>query len=171
MKHITISLLGILFFLSGCGDRHIHEKNCIPPVTYVSTENARFITYQLIDQSQWHSFDTLQVSKRNEWLLEIVGTGEQTIVDFAGNAVLVEEYPPNTVLSLTGESITRSPYGFATAFYSDMTYLKGKIDKKTIWIPTFYLSELNKDSVEENIASNKILGLETFKYDWKCINK
>ncbi len=171
MKLFKIGLVGILFLLSGCGDRHIHAKNCIPPVTYISTENARFITYQLIDQSQWHSFDTLRVSKKNEWLLEIIGTGEQTIVHFAGNAVLVEEYPPKTVLSLTGESITRSPYGFATAFYSDMAYLKGKIYNKTIWIPAFCLSKLNEDGLKENIVSNKKIGLETFKHDWECINK
>lgn len=171
MKLYMISIACITFTIFSCGDRNIRNNNCVPPVKYISTNDAIFISYQLIDQSQWRSFDALQVSKNGEWLLQIVRNGSQTIVDHAGDSIISEEHPKGTLLSLTGRAITRSPFGLSTAFHDDMTYLQGIIGKKTVWIPAFYLYILNDNGTQENITSNQKIGLESFRLDWECITR
>jgi hypothetical protein len=171
MKNPTILLIGILLILVGCGDRIIDRDNCIPTLNYVSTEKATFISYQLIDKKKWRSFDALKVSESGEWLLEIVHKNEQTISDIAKEAVIVERHPSGSELVLLGQAKILAPYGLMTAFHSEMTYLEGKLDDKKVWIPAFYLSALNEEGSNNNIENNKLIGLETFKHNWVCINQ
>lgn len=172
MKANRIIVLLFILTISGCGgDRIIKNDNCIPSVEYVSTDHGVFISYQLVNHSDWRSFDALQVYKDDQWLLEIVRKGERNIKDIAGSSVTIEEHPNGTKLVLSGEAKTRSPWGLMAEFYSDMTYLKGNINGKTVWIPAFELSRLNKDGNTTNIESNKLIGLDKFVHNWECLKK
>ena len=173
MKFTVIALVSIVITLSGCAERIIKTSSCIPPVNYISTKSATFISYQLVDQSKWRSFDALQVSKEGEWLMEIVGDDEQALIDIAGEAVESERHPPGTVVKLTGKALTLKKHGVRIGPSGDLIYLKGRIGKKIIWIAPSYFNRLNKNGNPENIASNQLLGLEELNvgWSWSCINK
>ena len=66
MKFTVIGLVSIIITLTGCG-------NNIQTNHYISTNNATFIPSRLADQSQPRPADVLQVSKEDEWQLQIVG--------------------------------------------------------------------------------------------------
>lgn len=164
-----ISLI-LLVCISGCGDFISQSKNCIPPVSYISTEKNSFISYKLVDQTLWMSYDSLRVSESGEWLLQVVEKNRPSIKESAHDAVEIEIHPPGTLLWLSGKAKTRTPYGLATAFHSTMTYLNGKIGGKSVWIPAFYLSRLSNEKNELNMTSNRMIGLDEFKHDWSCLN-
>lgn len=171
MKKILLVLICQLLLLTGCGDRTTKIDNCIPQVSYVSTENNVWEVYKVLDKSKKRGFDPLNFFDKDEWYLNLVGKNGQNINSFSFGGLEIKTLQKGSVLSLTGKAIKKSPYGFMTAFHREMIYLHGHIGNESVWVPAIFLSMLAEDENENNNESNKKIGLNKNDFDWSCNQK
>jgi hypothetical protein len=118
------------------------------------------------------SFSDLKIEKDEQYVC--VSTPNILSCDDSYGKLKVTELPTGTILQLTGNAKRVEPFGFSTAFKSDMIYLQGKINNITVWIPLFELSLFAEYGSESrlNYESSEALGISdtTITNNLKCFN-
>ena len=168
MSMKIVFLVVINIYLAGCGTSVRLIENCIPKVSFSSTEKHNFVSYKPLDNKKGRLFDSLDIVDLNEWYLVIAEKNSQDISDLDINAVVVEKHDRDQKLELLGIAKVRKPYGLMTAFQSDIIYFKGKIDHKIVWVPKFYVRGFVWDDDEVNLGSMRKIQMVPDMLDWTC---
>ncbi|MEE9430190.1 MAG: hypothetical protein V3V16_04060 [Melioribacteraceae bacterium] len=154
-----------LLFLNSCGININEKQDCIPKVSYESTKSVKMFLVEVTNPK--FSYSDLKINKDERFLCLSVPNMQDCrdgIDDYG--ALKFTELPLGTKMNLTGTVKIIEPYGFSSAFKSEMTYLQGTVNDLIVWIQLFRLSSFAMYESESttNFNSNKTLGINDSTY-------
>ncbi len=167
MRFISAAVL--LLFVTSCGIKTVVKKDCINSFILEPTRSVNFFIIDIIEGKEVYSF--LEISENESFLC---------ISDPHTPNTCSDEYPPVKKESLklpigskvlfTGNIKKTVPFGFATAFNSEIIYLEGMVNNRKIWLATHNLISIKSYTEESSInkESLKTIGLDSLSFNLKC---
>lgn len=168
----TSKILILIFTLQGCGVNITEKQDCIPKVSYVSTKSVKMFFVEVIDKE--FSYSGLKINKNERFFC--ISVPNMLDCDDSYGKLKITNLPEGTFLELTGKVKRIEPYGFSTAFKSEITYLEGIVNNTIVWLllPRLNLFTEYEHESSLNAASNKSLGINDKETTWEmkldCFN-
>ncbi len=165
----VISVIVLLFFITSCGIKTVEKKDCINSFVLESTKSVNFFIIDVIEGKEVYS--SLEINENESFLC---------ISDPRTPNACIDEYPPikkksvklpiGSKVFFTGNIKKTVPFGFSTAFNSEIIYLEGMVNSRKVWLATHNLISIKSYTEESSInkESLKTIGLDSLSFSIKC---